>query len=338
MELSSYCKYFSSSSEVLNGVFKDRKIRFTQPWGLNDPLEGTPAIRFKRADADISYKLNGITYPSEQLFYRIQLIEATVNSFGMLSLTNIPDSFEMWALYADGHRGFVVEFAESFNERPCMHGAGDIYPVEKVEYVDDYVIDPDNLYDGETLNYEALIKSVFLRKTKRWGHEREFRIVRPLTDCAQYKSTAGYKTSYRDNGVYLFDLDPECIASIIFGIHMSSKDKRYVYDRVSGTGINLFQACLLPSLKDDTGHQGQLILIPLNQFGDPKVVLDSSPQAFSALDGNPQEKKHFQMIDTLTELPYYKRFPNIVEQFRKAKETTEVIAQPSATLDGLYRC
>lgn len=335
MKLRSFCKYFNSSQEVRIGVFEKRKIRFTQPWGLNDPLEGTPAIRFKRPDANVFYKLNGITYPSEQLFYRVQILEAAVNSFGMLSLTNIPDSFEMWALYADGHRGFVVEFAESFNERPCMRARdGGIYSVEPVDYVDDYAIDPDDLYDGERLSHEALIRSVFLRKTKRWEHEREFRVVRPLTDCPAYTSTVGYKTSYRDNGLYLFDLDTACIASVIFGTHMSADAKRYVYNQVNGTGVNLFQACLCPSLKDDMGHQGRLVLVHLDQFGAPNIVLDSSPQMFSALDGDPLEEKRLQTIDTLAELPYYKRFPGAVEKFKEAMEATGVAAQANAAQES----
>ena len=335
MELTSFCKYFSSSREVLTGVFGNRKIRFTQPWGLNDPLEGTPAIRFKRGDTNVFYKLNGITYPSEQFFYRVQILEAAVNSFGMLSLTNIPDSFEMWALYADGHRGFVVEFAEGFNERPCMRARdGGAYPVEAVEYVDDYAIDPDDLYDGETLKYEALMKSVFLRKTRRWEHEREFRVVRPLADCADYTSTTGFKTSYREKSVYLFDLDPACITSVIFGTHMSPEAKHYVYNQVRHTAVNLFQACLCPSLKDEAGHQGKLVLVHFDKFGAPEVVLDSSPQMFSALDGDPQEEKRYQTIDTLAGLPYYKRFPRAVEKFKETMEATEVAAQPGAAKDG----
>jgi hypothetical protein len=38
VELRSFCKYFGSSPKVLTGIFGNRKIRFTQPWGLNDPL------------------------------------------------------------------------------------------------------------------------------------------------------------------------------------------------------------------------------------------------------------------------------------------------------------
>ena len=316
MELQSLCKYFSSSPEVLTGIFGNRKIRFTQPWGLNDPLEGAPSARFQRPGTDTLYQLDGVTYPSEQLFYRIQVIEAAVNSFGMLSLTKIPDSFDMWALYGDGHRGFLIEFAEDFNEKPCMRARdGGVYPVEPVDYVETYEIDPDDLYDGQTINHQALIRSVFLRKVKRWDREREFRIVRPLTDCADYTRVAGFQTSYRDGRVYLFDLDPGCIASVTFGAHMSSEAKRYVYSQVQGTGIELFQACLCLGLKDDAGHQGRLVLAHMDEFGAPERVLDSPPHHFSALDGDPREEKRTQTINTLAELPYYGRFRGVVERF-----------------------
>jgi hypothetical protein len=332
MELGLFCKYFSSSTQVLTGVFGDRKIRFTQPWGLNDPMEGTPSVRFKRAGTDMFYSLDGVTYPSEQAFYRIQILEAAVNNFGMLSLTKIPDSFEMWALYADGHRGFLIEFAENFNEKACMRSRDNrIYPVEPVEYVDDYAVDPDELYDQNVFKHQDFIRSVFLRKTKRWEHEREFRIVRPLTDCTTYEGTTGYKTSYRDHKLYLFDLDPECIASVIFGAHMSSEAKHYIYSQVRETHINLFQAFICPAMRDDEERQGRLVLIPLIRFGAPEVILDTPPHHFSSIDGDPRQEKRYQSITTLAELPYYERFSGIVERYREAVEATGTGAAQDAS-------
>ena len=42
----SYFKYFGDSNEIITSVFKDNKIRFTQPRELNDPLEFNPTMRF----------------------------------------------------------------------------------------------------------------------------------------------------------------------------------------------------------------------------------------------------------------------------------------------------
>ena len=321
MELTSFCKYFSSSKDVLEGVFERGMIRFTQPWGLNDPLEGTPAIRLKHNSAKVVYRFDGVTYPSEALFYRGQIIEASVNSFGMLSLTHIPDSFEMWALYGDGHRGFLLEFAENFNEHPCMRAKdGSVYPVEPIEYVDDYTIDPAELYDGSGLRHEALRRSVFLRKTRRWEHEGEYRMIRPLSDCPEFAPRTGLQTTYRDSTIYLFELARECIISVVLGAHMRPEHKRYICSHLVGSGIPILQACLVPILKDERGHYGVIVPVLIELLGPLDNVLDTPAQMFSVFDEDPREKTEYRDIRSLAELPYYERFPHIVEAFQRAME------------------
>lgn len=319
MELMSYCKYFGSSEAVLDGVFDKWKIRFTQPWGLNDPLEGTPALQFARGSDEHSYEHDGITYPSERLFYRIQLVEALVNAYGMLSLTKISDSFQMWALYADGHRGFAIWFTEGFQNHSCMKGLdGQNYPIEPVTYVDEYAIDPDEFIENGKVDRERLVKAVFFRKTLRWKYEREYRMVRPLSDCGTYTAKPGLKTSYRDGGLYLFDLAPQCISSVVFGAHMSVEHKHFIYERVKDKGIALFQSCLLFQ-KDDDGHQGKLLLIPIEQFGNAEAFFQLQPQVFSSLDSEysapPKEKRQ---VDSLAELPYYQGFSTELEAYQAA--------------------
>jgi hypothetical protein len=98
-ELGSYFKYFSDKpSEIIDGIFRDHKIRFTQPWGMNDPLEFNPILKFpSQTDANISYELNGLPFPSISQFYQVQLIESLINTYGILSLTKQPLSFDVWS-------------------------------------------------------------------------------------------------------------------------------------------------------------------------------------------------------------------------------------------------
>lgn len=319
--MKSFCKYFSADPAVIKGVFDRQKIRFTQPWGLNDPLEGAPAIRFEREDTDVNYRLGGLALPSEKLFYRGQLIEAAVNSFGMLSLTKIPDSFDMWALYASGHHGFLLEFRDDFAKHPSMLAKdGGAYVVKEIDYVDDYSIDPDILFRDGRLDQNELLRQVFFRKTRRWEHEQEFRIVRPLSDHSEWRTSKGFQTTYRDEKVYLFPLDPECILSVVFGTHMSRRDKKSIYDRLNGSHINFFQACLLSELRDEAGHQGKIVILSLDLFPSHEYVLDSLPQMFSALAGDPALKTEVREIARLSDLPYYDRYPRHVEQLKAALE------------------
>jgi len=121
-ELGTYLKYFSDDTKVIAGIFEKNKIRFTQPWGLNDPMEFNPVIRFnddhRRRDV---FLYNGITLLSEASFYQSQIIEPQINKYGVLSLTKIYDSFSMWSNYANGHKGFLVEFKKDFHKKSCMH-------------------------------------------------------------------------------------------------------------------------------------------------------------------------------------------------------------------------
>ena len=117
----SYFKYCSNDSEVLKGIFKHQKIRFTQPRALNDPLEFNPTMRFHDSEAKYQlYDVNGISFPSIELFFRVQVIESQINAYGILSLTKIPNSFDMWSQYANGHRGFVIELKDGFWCHPCI--------------------------------------------------------------------------------------------------------------------------------------------------------------------------------------------------------------------------
>ena len=96
-KLATLFKYVSDSSKVIDGIFRDHKIRFTQPAALNDPLEFNPVIRFDSEDDNYKcYKYGGVTMPSIHDWEYINLIESRINKFGILSLTDNPYSFEMW--------------------------------------------------------------------------------------------------------------------------------------------------------------------------------------------------------------------------------------------------
>jgi hypothetical protein len=95
-EITTYLKYCSDDPRVINGIFNEKKIRFTQPWALNDPLEFNPSIR-SHPDHNIHayYEFDGCTFPSEELFFRVQIVESQINNYGILSLTKALDSFDM---------------------------------------------------------------------------------------------------------------------------------------------------------------------------------------------------------------------------------------------------
>ena len=95
-QIDSFFKYCSDDSEVLDGIFKNHVLRFTQPRSLNDPLEFYPSIRFHDNKNNYqNYELDGFLLPSIEFFHRVQMIESQINTYGILSLSKIPDSFSM---------------------------------------------------------------------------------------------------------------------------------------------------------------------------------------------------------------------------------------------------
>lgn len=148
-QLPTYFKYCSDDTRVIEGIFACHKIRFTQPAALNDPLESQPIIRFRQRKGKYThYVFDGIVFPSEEIWLRVQLVERLRNAFGVLSLTKIPDCFDMWSRYANGHKGFLLEFKADFNKPANMRGKDSkVYEIREVAYVDQYAINVDDLVD-----------------------------------------------------------------------------------------------------------------------------------------------------------------------------------------------
>ena len=231
-ELATLFKYVSDSPKVVDGIFRDHKIRFTQSAALNDPLEFNPAIRFDSEDDNYKhYKCAGITMPSRHYWEHNNLIEPKINKFGILSLTDNPFSFEMWSHYANGHRGFLIQFKISDKTKPTLQLLEGVnLRVHKVKYVKDYMVNLDQLYrGGNTISFHRIRDAIYLRKTKHWKYESEYRVVRQLVECDTYRPPAK-RTSYRDKRFYLFPLSLNCISKIIFGVNTSQKVKRKIIE------------------------------------------------------------------------------------------------------------
>ena len=178
-EFSSFFKYCSDNEKVINGIFRDNKIRFTQPAALNDPLEFNPTLKFSNPEyAHQLFELDGIKFPSLEQVYRVQIIESQINAFGILSLTKKPFSFDMWARYANGHKGFVLELKSDFYKHPCMKSRDGLeYPVREVEYDDEYILEIEKFVDETgTISLNVLQDEFFFKKTSRWVDENEYRI------------------------------------------------------------------------------------------------------------------------------------------------------------------
>ncbi len=319
--LKTFFKYCSDDERVIRGLFKDNKIRFTQPAALNDPLEFNPIIRFKHNGSNYRwFYLNEIPLPSEEFRLRFRLIEQQVNEFGILSLTKIPDSFDMWSRYANGHKGFLIKLKSDFNKHSCMLSpANKVYPVREVRYVVEYSINVDELTDDKgQIKLEMFNDLMFYRKLSRWVAEQEYRMVRPFSDLPSYVPLSN--KAHRDERLHLFEFSVDCIESVTFGACMSFESRERIRKACTGSGIEFLRAAIIRDKKDDFGKAGKIVYVPedsilrtfyVSQF---PLILES---------GHFEDLKKVIRIASLSELPYWednKEWVRQMYEIRKAEQ------------------
>jgi hypothetical protein len=104
----------------------------------------------------------------------------------------------MWAHYTCGYRGFVVGFDGSHELFAKDLERGDLRSVRYVE-------------DRPTPNLdEATNEEIFFTKSRLWEYEREWRLLRQLSDAERVGQDGEYP-------VYVLKLPPRAISEIIIG-------------------------------------------------------------------------------------------------------------------------
>lgn len=311
---SSFFKFCSDA--VVESVVRDQKLRFTQPRALNDPLEFDPILHFSNdRDSRRAYNLNGVRLPSIEAFWRVQVIESQINAYGVLSLTKLPYSFEMWSHYASGHKGFLIEFKPDFWKEPCMKSkTGPVAMFGEVEYVRDYSANLDRMADSTGwIPPEVLLKELFFRKTSRWSHEKEYRLVRTLADSPQY-TPPSTPYSYTDlAGMYLFDFDwKKCVNSVVLGASMEKAKKKLIAQYCISRGTPLYQSMIFKDQADWLGEPCSLYLLPLTDAQSRQKALDTPSQLLCTDSLTIAGEDPVKTVSRLEDLPYYKGHESIV--------------------------
>ncbi len=136
-------------------------------------------------------------------------------NFGILSLSETPTDTLMWSHYADGGRGFLIEF----DPRHSWFWAkkedrDDFRHLRRVAYTS---------YRPPKYLLETVGQEVLYTKRKEWEYEREWRIIRNFNDAA---CEVGHDNNGKD--VLLFAIPPDCILGVVVG---------YKTDRESAEGM-----------------------------------------------------------------------------------------------------
>lgn len=321
-QVPTFFKYCSDDERVIRGLFKDYKIRFTQPAALNDPLEFNPIIRFKHNGSSYTrYVFDGIMFPSEELRLHGQLIESQLNVFGILSLTKVPDSFDMWGRYANGHKGFLIELKPDFNKHSCMLSRdGPEYPVMEVTYVDEYAVNIDELVDERGWIASAMVREKMLfTKTSRWKDEKEYRMVRELADDPKWQPLGN--KPYRDRNFYLFDFSLDCVESVTFGACMLGENKNKIIEACKGSHIKFLQAIIIRDQKDRWEQPAKVVIARAEIF--PNLLGMGDLGLFVEQKYLKEKLRPPITVSELSELPYYARNEEWILQYYKYKKSKQ---------------
>ena len=301
IKLVNFCKYLSDNSSVINGIFKLQKIRFTQPAALNDPLEFNPSIKYPRIDTQYTKcSLDGILLPSADDYFRKTYIIDQINNYGILSLTRKRDSFSMWNLYSNGHKGAVLVFKIDFDKHSCMLSpTGERYPLKKVTYDDEYSFSLADVSpnDRDEIPMEEINNKFFFKKTSRWVDEQEWRMVRPIHDRDDFDINAPQKP-------YLFNFSLDCIESIIFGAMMSVENKVLIQNCCKNYQLSFLQAVIIQNEKGEDGRAGKIILIPEDLFKPNSPIFQMKPNS-CIFDKEQIRYKETLPIKEISEHPYF---------------------------------
>jgi len=208
----------------------NRELWFAKPESLNDPFEAMPS--FDRAlDAawdeysDARIKKSDIENKLKNLLKNI----------GICSFSRTRKNQLMWAHYADEHNGFCI----GFNKIVLNKENQDLFTVD-VKYQSDLpykgilerfsVFKQLNLPNGLQEIQGDIMYSIVGTKYTNWKYEKETRLIR------------------NDYGAIKFS--PKAINSIAFGLRMSERDKKTLYQLFKGnqwSHVKWYQAEKVPS-------------------------------------------------------------------------------------------
>ncbi len=193
---------------------------------LNDPTEMCVN------DSEFLTFLEKYKYYSQDVKSIYQGIKKfTRTTCGIFSLSKDVKNELLWAYYADGHKGFCIEYdseiiTESYNygvdskstqskSFPLVHridvNYSDSYPVLKKEYIE--MIDDD---------INPILTCLIGTKSKRWEQEDEVRLI-----FDKFGST---------------ELDYRAVTGIYFGVNFGNESsKNTVMKKLKGRGIKYYQ-------------------------------------------------------------------------------------------------
>lgn len=193
----------------------DQKVWLASPDSFNDPLDCKFHVSAQHTDQELVDHLNECArdrnevrrfsledIPKERPKFEAVLatLKEGIRNAGICCFVATPFEPTMWAHYADGHRGFCIEY-----ERTPANDLGN-EGCYRVEYLDEAF----SRFAGLDFFREPkrVLKRILTSKSKSWHREHEWRLVRM------------WPTAPKDRGCRL----DARVVSVIFGLNMPRRD------------------------------------------------------------------------------------------------------------------
>jgi len=246
MLLYKYCR-----TDGIN-VLKECNLRFSPPSKFNDPFELLPKVTYPRKETLLTIHNT-----------RLSLKESLGQYFGVLSLSYNMDNITMWAHYAEGHKGMVVELET--DEIGKMENGKNIQ-VYKVKYTQKRV--PVQFDDKYKPTFGEDLTDLVVTKSNIWAQEDEYRI---LFKCKEFKMN--------QDGYYYQPIAPLGIKSVILGC---ACDKKLVDDVIIELTAERYRHVKLFHAHMDN-HDFKLIMFDLTDSLDKFRKTKDSSEFFAKL-------------------------------------------------------
>ena len=195
---------FRNFSDYSLADLANNTLSISRPIVMNDPFD-TPVIEWGKYQRAQNQKPHTEQFLKSFDGYRIR-------SFSISEKRKHPiKNLLMWAHYADGHKGFCVEYDFSSEFRKQMISLNRVH------------------YDTVDLSKEKLsITEAFATKSKEWKYENEVRLI-------SYNSgkDGDYDTVFLD--------EQSSIVAIYFGLKCSDERISIIKSLLKGRGIKLYQ-------------------------------------------------------------------------------------------------
>ncbi len=220
-------KYRSWKNDFHRRMLSHHEVFFAAPSTLNDPCEFAALPEFSecsdekaheyfkefltrtkphRTEQEIVDELHALgtkwwQNPETRKRHDRLMIDYSDSRFAVFSCARTPDNDIMWALYADGDRGFCVGFDTARFLEEFVDESKPSISLDSVEYMED--VPRLNVYE---LGDDA-VRRWRLIKSKIWEHEKELRLL--------------LNQHPRDH----FRLPGECFAEVTMGSRMAPHER-----------------------------------------------------------------------------------------------------------------